>query len=62
MMRREAACLRIQKHLRMHFARKAYKSLCSSAVSIQTGIRGMVARNELRFRKQTKAAVVIQVK
>ena len=61
-MRREASCLRIQKDLRMHIARKAYKELCSSAVSIEAGIRGMAARDELCFRRQTRAAVVIQVK
>lgn len=60
-MRREAASLRIQRDLRMHLARKAYKELCSSAVSIQTGIRGMAVRNELRFRRQTRVAMIIQV-
>lgn len=45
----------------MHLARKVYIELCSSAVSIQTGMRGMTARNELRFRRQTKAAIIIQV-
>ncbi|KAI8004406.1 Myosin-6 [Camellia lanceoleosa] len=36
----------------MHLARKAYKELCSSAVSIQAGMRGMIARDEHRFRRQ----------
>ena len=61
-MRKEAACRTIQKDLRMHVARKEYNRLCSSAVSIQRGIRVMGACNELRFRKQTKAAIIIQVK
>lgn len=61
-MRKEAASRTIQKDSRMYLARKAYKRLCSSAVSIQTGMRVMVARNELRFRRRTKAAIVIQVK
>ena len=61
-MRREASTMMIQRDWRMHVARKAYKELYSSAVSIQTGMRGMAARNELRFRRQTKAAVVIQVR
>lgn len=61
-MRREASCLKIQRDLRMHLARKAYKELCSSVVSIQTGLRGMAARDLLRFRRQTRAAIVIQVK
>lgn len=60
-MRREASCLKIQKNLRMHLARKAYTELCSSAISIQAGMRGMAARNELRLRRQIKAAIVIQV-
>lgn len=60
-MRREASSLRIQRDFRMYIARKAYKDLCSSATCIQTGMRGMAARNELRFRRQTQAAIIIQV-
>lgn len=60
-LRREAASLRIQTNVRMHLSRKAYKELWSSAVSIQTGLRGMAARDELRFRRQNKAAIIIQV-
>lgn len=61
-MRREAACVKIQKYSRMCLARKAYVKLCSSAISIQTGLRVMAAHNELRLLEQTKAAIVIQVK
>ena len=61
-MRREASSQMIQRHLRMYLARKAYKELYCSAVSIQTGMRGLTARNELRFRRQTRAAIIIQVK
>lgn len=61
-MRREASALRIQKDLRMFLARKAYKELCSSALCIQRGMRGLAARNELRFRRQTRAAIIIQVR
>ncbi|KAA3454750.1 myosin-8-like isoform X6 [Gossypium australe] len=39
---------------------RAYKNLYFSAVSIQTGMRGMIARSELLSRKQTRAATVIQ--
>lgn len=60
--RKESASLRIQRDWRMHVARAAYKKLHFSAISIQTGMRGMAARNELRFRRQTKAAIVIQVR
>ncbi|THG02429.1 hypothetical protein TEA_015143 [Camellia sinensis var. sinensis] len=48
----EASCLRIQRDFCMHLARKAYKELCSSAVSIQASMRGMVARDGHRFRRQ----------
>lgn len=61
-MRREASSLIIQRDWRMCIARKAYRELRCSAVSIQTGLRGMAARNELRFRRQTRAAIIIQVK
>ncbi|CAL5376041.1 unnamed protein product [Camellia sinensis] len=50
--RRQASCLRIQRDFRMHLARKAYKELCSFAVSILAGMRGIVARDELCFRRQ----------
>lgn len=60
-MRREASCLRIQRDLRMYLAKKAYKDMCFSAVCIQTGMRGMAARNELRFRRETRASILIQV-
>lgn len=60
-MRREASSLRIQRDLRMYLAKKAYKDMCFSAVCIQTGMRGMAARNELRFRRQTRASILIQV-
>ncbi|TMW94733.1 hypothetical protein EJD97_009863 [Solanum chilense] len=59
-MRREAACLRIQKDARKYIARRSYGFLCVSAVSIQAGLRGMASRNELQFRKRKKAAVFIQ--
>ena len=61
-MRREVASLRIQKYLRMHLASKAFRGeICSSALCIQTGMRAMAARNELRRRWETRAAIVIQV-
>lgn len=45
----------------MCLARQVYINLYSSALSIQTGLRGMAARDELRHRKQTRAAVILQV-
>ncbi|KAK7273729.1 hypothetical protein RIF29_14791 [Crotalaria pallida] len=44
----------------MYLSRIAYKIIYVSAVYIQTGMRGMAARNDLRFRKRTQASVVIQ--
>lgn len=60
-MRREAASLIIQKQFRMYLSKCAYKTIYTTAVCIQSAIRGMAARNELRFRKWTQAAIVIQV-
>lgn len=60
-MRREAASLKIQRHSRMYLAKNAYRRLYFSAISVQTGMRGMAARNELRFKKQTSVAIFIQV-
>lgn len=61
-MRREASSLMIQRDWRMYTARKAYREVHCSALSVQTGMRGMAARNELRLRRQTRAAIIIQVK
>jgi len=60
-LRREAAVLEIQRDIRMHLARKSYKELYFAAVSIQSAIRGMASRDELRFQRQNKAAILIQV-
>jgi len=45
----------------MHTARKAYKELFTSAVTIQSALHGMCARKELHFRRQTRAAIIVQV-
>ncbi|KAG2320267.1 hypothetical protein Bca52824_013480 [Brassica carinata] len=59
-MRIEVACLRIQNQARTYICQKAYKSLCSSACSVQTGMRAKAARVELQFRKKRRAAIIIQ--
>ncbi|KAF7837931.1 myosin-17 [Senna tora] len=59
-LRRETAALKIQKNFRRYIARKSYLTVRSSAITIQTGLRAMKARNECRFRRQTKAAILIQ--
>lgn len=60
-MRRNAASIRIQKHARTHSARKSYLQMYESAIVIQTGLRAMAACNEHRFRRETKASIIIQV-
>ncbi|CAI0436645.1 unnamed protein product [Linum tenue] len=59
-LRREDACVKIQKYCRRFFARKSYNSMYSSAVCIQAGMRGMTARSDLLFRRKQKAAILIQ--
>ncbi|CAK7356900.1 unnamed protein product [Dovyalis caffra] len=59
-LRREAAALKIEKNFRLFIARKSYLRVKSSAITLQTGLRAMTARKEFRFRKQTKAATIIQ--
>lgn len=60
-MKKEAAAVKIQKHIRRYDARTAYKRLHVSTLVLQTGLRTMAARKEFRFRKKTKAAIIIQV-
>ena len=61
-LRREAASLKMQTRYRMHYARKNYVEICSAATNIQSGLCGMGARIKLRLKRQTKAAVIIQVR
>ena len=60
-LRREAAALMIQKHFQRYIVQKSYSTSRLSAITLQTGLRAMTARNEFRFRKQTKAAIIVQV-
>lgn len=59
--KRQAAAIKIQKNSRRHNARKAYRKLQVSVLMVQTVLRAMDARKRFRFRKQTEAAIVIQV-
>ncbi|KAJ9568214.1 hypothetical protein OSB04_004180 [Centaurea solstitialis] len=59
-LRREAAAVKIEKYFRCYVASKSYLTLRMSAITIQTGLRAMTARDEFRHRKQTKAAIFIQ--
>lgn len=59
--KKEAASLRIQTNLRGHLARSKYSKLKLTGVVLQTGMRLMAARKEFRYRRQTKAATIVQV-
>ncbi|KAK3036849.1 hypothetical protein RJ639_031467, partial [Escallonia herrerae] len=59
-MKREAACLKIQTNVRGYSARMAYTKSKFSVVLLQTGLRAMASRKEFRFRRQAKAAIIIQ--
>ena len=60
-MKRESAAIQIQRHVRCWQARKLYKKARAAAIVIQACLRGMSARKEFTFRRQTRAAVKIQV-
>lgn len=60
-MKREAACLKIQTNLRGHLEKKKYTTLKLNVIILQAGLRGMAARKEFRYRRQTEASIVIQV-
>jgi myosin-5 len=57
-MRREAAAVRIQKHVCRYQAQKSYKQLRLLAGVIQAGLRAMDACNEFQLRRQNKAAIL----
>ncbi|KAI4301137.1 hypothetical protein L6164_034448 [Bauhinia variegata] len=59
-LKRDTAAVKIQRHIRGKLARIKYNQTKASIIVLQTGIRAMVAHEELRRRKQTRAAVTIQ--
>ena len=61
MMRREAAAVRIQKTARKHQARKKYSKLRISVLALQMSLRSIAARKVYRFKRQSKAATLIEV-
>lgn len=60
-LKRVAAAVKIQKHIRRYQARKTYCNLHLSMLVLQTGLRALAARKEFRLRKRTKAAIFVQV-
>lgn len=59
--KREAACVRIQKESRAYLSRSAYKKMQLSAIHIQAGMRAMVAHHDFQSKRETNAAIIIQV-
>lgn len=57
--KRVNAVVKIQKTARKRLARKDYVKILFSSVVLQTSLRAMVARDELRYR--VKVAIIIQV-
>lgn len=57
--KRVNAVVKIQKTARKRLARKDYIKILFSSVVLQTSLRAMVARDELRYR--VKVAIIIQV-
>ncbi|CAI5465851.1 unnamed protein product [Closterium sp. Yama58-4] len=60
--RRNAAAVRVQKHVRRFVAQSKYRRTRQAAVVLQAGARGMAARKEARQRRENRAAVKIQSK
>jgi len=60
-LRREAAAVKIQKNIRRYQSRKTYTKLKASVLTVQTALRAIASLKEFRFRKQTKASIIIQV-
>ena len=56
------AALEIQKHIRGFVARRQFQRTKAAVLALQAGTRGMFARKQARFRRQTKACVKIQAK
>ncbi|GAU21892.1 hypothetical protein TSUD_33890, partial [Trifolium subterraneum] len=59
---KEASAVKIQKNIRGYEARKAYKELHMSVLTLQTALRAIAARKAFRFEKQTKASIIIQAR
>ncbi|KAH6804802.1 Myosin family protein with Dil domain-containing protein [Perilla frutescens var. hirtella] len=61
-MKTEAAAVKVQRNTLRFLARKAYNTLQISVLVIQTGLRSMDAHKKFRFRRQTRAATIIQTR
>ncbi|KAD0611557.1 hypothetical protein E3N88_43986 [Mikania micrantha] len=59
-LKRIAAAIKIEKHVRKWRAWVAYTRLWASVLAVQTCLRAIEARKRFRHRKETKAAINIQ--
>ena len=59
--RETAAAISIQNYIRMCLTRRAYLKLHSSAIIIQSHVRGFTTRQRFLHGKEHKAATIIQV-
>ncbi|KAI7749594.1 hypothetical protein M8C21_021896 [Ambrosia artemisiifolia] len=61
-LKRIAAAVKIEKHVRKWRAWVAYTRLRWSVLAVQTYLRAVGARKRFRHRKETKAAIIIQTR
>ncbi|XP_023769124.1 myosin-11 isoform X1 [Lactuca sativa] len=61
-LKRIAAAIKIEKHVRKWRAWVAYTRLRVSVLAVQTCVRAVEARKRFRFRKETNAAIKIQTR
>merc|ERR1719515_472860 len=57
-----AAAVVIQRHVRGFVASRQFGRTKAAVLALQAGTRGMFARREARFRRQTKASIKIQTR
>lgn len=60
-MKRDIAATQVQKVFRGYSNRNAYIKMKVFAIAVQAVVRATVARNKFKHRKQTEAAITIQV-
>lgn len=56
-----SAAIIIQKYMRKWILRNAYVQLYAASLLIQSCVRGFAARQKFLYRKENKAATIIQV-
>lgn len=59
--RETAAAISIQKYIRMRLTRHAYMQLYSTAIIIQSHVRGFITHRRFLHEKEHRAAISVQV-